>query len=259
MLYYPDCIGNKTGGGVSSLVYVFPAVHPLTPQVINLPLRAMIRGVIFDMDGLLVDSEPWWREAETNVFGALSKAPAASDFEEMMGNRIEDVIARWRIKHPWQGMSDDAVKVAIVDEVQRLVTSNAQLLPGVVTLLELLHEKKIPVALASSSPLRLIRGLMQHYGIYNFFQVVCSAEAEVFGKPHPAVFLTAARHLGIEPAELLVFEDSFNGVIAAKAARMKCVAVPAPEHASQPRFAAADLVLTSLTMFDEDVWEMLSR
>jgi sugar-phosphatase len=100
---------------------------------------------------------------------------------------------------------------------------------------------------------------MQHYGIYNYFHVVCSAEAEDFGKPHPAVFITAARHLGIDPTELLVIEDSFNGVIAAKAARMKCLAVPAPEHAAQPRFAAADLVLPSLTMFDDEVWELLSR
>jgi HAD superfamily hydrolase (TIGR01509 family) len=230
-----------------------------SPSLSDLPLRDMITGVIFDMDGLLVDSEPWWRAAETNVFGSLSQAPSASDFEEMMGNRIEEVIARWRIKHPWQGMSDEAVKVAIVDEVQRLVTTNAQLMPGVVNLLEQLQKKKMPVALASSSPLRLIRGLMQHYGIYNYFHVVCSAEAEDFGKPHPAVFITAAKHLGIDPTELLVIEDSFNGVIAAKAARMKCLAVPTPEHAAQPRFAAADLVLPSLTMFDDEVWELLSR
>lgn len=211
------------------------------------------------MDGLLVDSEPWWREAETNVFGRLSRAPEAADFEEMMGNRIEEVIARWRVKHPWRGMSDDAVKVAIVDEVQRLVTTNAQLMPGVRELLVRLREKKIPVALASSSPLRLIRGLMQFYSIYDYFQVVCSAEVETYGKPHPAVFLTAARQMGIDPTEILVFEDSFNGVIAAKAARMKCVAVPAPEHAAQSRFAAADLVLPSLTSFDEQVWQQLNR
>lgn len=218
----------------------------------------MISGVIFDMDGLLVDSEPWWREAETNVFGRLSRAPEAADFELMMGNRIEEVIARWRVKHPWQGMSDDAVKVAIVDEVQRLVTTHAQLMPGVRELLKRLREKKMPVALASSSPLRLIRGLMQFYGIYDNFHVVCSAEVEEYGKPHPAVFLTAARQLGIDPVEILVFEDSFNGVIAAKAARMKCVAVPAPEHAAQSRFAAADLVIPSLTVFDEQLWQTLS-
>ncbi len=211
------------------------------------------------MDGLLVDSEPWWREAETNVFGSLSKAPDPADFEEMMGNRIEEVIARWRVKHPWQGMSDEAVKVAIVDEVQRLVTTHAQLMPGVRELLEWLHAKKLPVALASSSPLRLIRGLMQFYGIYHYFHVVCSAEVEEYGKPHPAVFITAARHLGVAAHEILVFEDSFNGVIAAKAARMKCVAVPAPEHASQNRFAAADLVLPSLTRMDEQVWMQLSN
>lgn len=216
--------------------------------------RCMIEAVIYDMDGLLVDSEPWWRVAETNVFGKLSVAPSEADFERMMGNRIQEVIQQWYDKHPWPDFSIEKTQNEIVDEVARLVIANATLLPGVVESLQFFIDKKITIALASSSPLRLIRQLMTHYGIYDAFSVVCSAEYESFGKPHPAVFLSAARHLGTDPLRCLVFEDSFNGVIAAKAARMKCIAVPAKEHAAQTRFQCADLVLNSLEEFGEDVW-----
>lgn len=219
----------------------------------------MIQAVIYDMDGLLVDSEPWWRVAETNVFGSLSIVPTEVEFEKMMGNRIEEVVSQWYAKHPWTGPSTVETQNLIVDEVARLVTANAGLLPGVVESLQFFIDKKIPLALASSSPLRLIRQLMTHYGIYDAFSVVCSAEHEAFGKPHPAVFITAAKHMATEPLHCLVFEDSFNGVIAAKAARMKCVAVPSKEHAQQARFACADMLLNSLEDFTEEKWKMLNR
>lgn len=209
------------------------------------------------MDGLLVDSEPWWRVAETIVLGNLSKAPEEADFERMMGNRIQEVIRQWYERYPWKNPDFDDVQQAIVSEVQRLVITNAQLMPGVIEIIEWLSAKKIPMALASSSPMQLINGLMKHYGIFNVFQVICSAEHEEQGKPHPAVFLTTSRKLALLPEELLVFEDSFNGVIAAKAARMKCVAIPAKEHYNQTRFTAADLVLPSLSVFASSHWDRL--
>jgi mannitol-1-/sugar-/sorbitol-6-/2-deoxyglucose-6-phosphatase len=211
----------------------------------------MIQAVIFDMDGLLVDSEPWWRVAETRVFGRLSKAPSAADFENMMGNRIEEVIRNWHAKHPWPNFSEKETKEEIVAEVGNLVIQNAQLMPGVEKTLHYFAERNISIALASSSPLALIRRLMQHYGIYEAFSVVCSAEFEDYGKPHPAVFLTAARHLHADPQNCLVFEDSFNGLIAAKAARMKSVVVPASEQYHQSRFDIADLKLKSLEELED--------
>src|SRR5688500_3737162 len=112
-----------------------------------------IDAVIFDMDGLLVDSEPWWRVAESNIFGKLSVSPTEEDFERMMGNRIQEVITNWHAKHPWPDFSLEKTMNEIVDEVGRLVTENAQLMPGVIAALEFFKQKNIPVALASSSPL----------------------------------------------------------------------------------------------------------
>ncbi len=219
----------------------------------------MIDAVIFDMDGLLVDSEPWWRVAETNVFGRLSVAPSEADFERMMGNRIQEVIRQWHDSHPWPDADFEVTQNEIVDEVARLVITNAGLLPGVSETIAFCKKQNVPVALASSSPLRLIKKLMTHYGIYDQFDLVRSAESEPYGKPHPAVFLTTASHLHINPLRCLVFEDSFNGVLAAKAARMKCVAVPEMRVYNQPRFAIADLKLHSLLEFDAACWEKLNQ
>ena len=102
----------------------------------------------------------------------------------------------------------------------------------------------------------IIAAVLETLGIGGYFRVAQSAEHEPFGKPHPGVYIEAARALGVEPLQCLAFEDSPNGVIAAKAARMTCVAVPDPALAADRRFGAADLVLGSLTEFR---LEMLGR
>lgn len=211
----------------------------------------MIEAVIFDMDGLLVDSEPLWRVAETNVFGHLSVAPTEVDFEKMMGNRIQEVIARWYTKHPWDDFSIEKTQKEIVEEVGRLVVTTAELMPGVVNVFDQLRmeNSELKMALASSSPLSLIEQITKHFGIYDHFDVVCSAEFEKQGKPAPDVFLTAARLLATDADNCLVFEDSYNGVLAAKNAGMKCVAVPAKEYFNDPRFDIADVKLRSLLDF----------
>lgn len=205
-----------------------------------------IRAVIYDMDGLLVDSEPWWRVAERNIFSALSVAPTEEDFEKMMGNRIQEVIANWHAKHPWPNYNLEETQDAIIDEVGRLVTTNAQLMAGVVESLEYCKAKHLPIALASSSPLRLITTFIHNYGIAHYFSIVRSAEFEKRGKPHPDVFLRTSEALNIAPEHCLVFEDSYNGVVAAKAAGMTCVAIPSLEHRKQDRFSIADEIWDTL-------------
>jgi HAD superfamily hydrolase (TIGR01509 family) len=219
----------------------------------------MIAAAIYDMDGLIVDSEPWWRVAESNVFGRLSRSPSEADFEMMMGRQIKEVIHHWYSIAPWENFSLEETQKEILSEVARLVKENAQLLPGVIESLQFFKKKDLALALASSSPLHLIRDLMQHYGLLNHFKVICSAEFESHGKPHPAVFIKAAQELGIDPQHCLVLEDSFNGLISAKAARMKCIAVPEKKSFHQTRFDIADLKLSSLAEFSEKDWEILNK
>jgi mannitol-1-/sugar-/sorbitol-6-/2-deoxyglucose-6-phosphatase len=108
------------------------------------------------------------------------------------------------------------------------------------------------VALASSTPLHLIYRCLDHFGLRDRFATITSAEFEEYGKPHPAVFLTAAASLGTEPTDCLVFEDSPAGVLAGRAARMAVVAVPVPEDRENPAFALATLVLDSLEELSDE-------
>ncbi len=211
------------------------------------------------MDGLIVDSEPWWRVAESNVFGRLSRSPSEADFERMMGRQIKEVIQHWHSVAPWKNLVVEETQKEILSEVARLVKENASLLPGVIESLEFFKRKGLAIALASSSPLHLIRDLMTHYGLLNHFSIICSAEFESHGKPHPAVFMKAAQELGVDAQDCLVLEDSFNGLISAKAARMKCIAVPEKGAFNQTRFDIADLKISSLAEFSEEYWNELNR
>ncbi len=105
--------------------------------------------------------------------------------------------------------------------------------------------------MASSSQYRLIDTALDHFGLRHHFALVHSAEDETWGKPHPAVFLTAAAKLGAAPRRCLVWEDAPAGVLAAKAASMACIAVPEHGEEHQPAFALADVVLGSLLEMDE--------
>ena len=113
------------------------------------------------------------------------------------------------------------------------------------------------MALASSTPHRLIRTVLDHIGLSHSFEVISSAEDERYGKPHPAVFLTAADALAVPPERCLVFEDSPAGVLAAKAAKMRCIAVPEESERASPLIAIADLVLDSLVDLDPAALDQL--
>lgn len=209
-----------------------------------------LRAAIFDMDGLLVDSEPLWRRAEVEVFRTVGLELTEAMCEDTTGLRIDEVVAHWHAQSPWSGAGVEDVAGRIVERVIGLVSSEGRALPGAREAVERCGAAGLRLALASSSPARLIAATLEHLGLTERFEVLASAELERFGKPHPAVFLAASDALGIEPSSCVVFEDSVNGVLAAKAARMRCVVVPDPSQASDRRFGIADRVLPSLEAFD---------
>lgn len=211
-------------------------------------LRGMMRAAIFDMDGLIVDSEPLWRRTEVAVFGEVGLALTEAMCEATTGLRIDEVALHWFARSPWEGPSPHALAERIVDRM--IEGADTAMQPGVASALETCAEAGLRLAVASSSPLRLIEATLSRLGVRDRFELVVSAEHERFGKPHPAVFLRAAEQLGVGPAECLVLEDSLNGVLAAKAARTICVAVPAANDRNDPRFAIADRVLGSLEELD---------
>jgi HAD superfamily hydrolase (TIGR01509 family) len=212
-----------------------------------------IEAIVFDMDGVLVDSEPIWRAVERDVFAGVGIDVTDEDLLSTMGVRVADVVARWHRRHPWDEPSRERIAETIVDRVADTIERQGALNDGAASAIDYIGGLGLPMALASSSPMRLIRAVLSMGGLTERFAVVLTAEDEAQGKPDPAVYLSAARRLGVSAERCLAVEDSINGVRAAKAAGMVCVAVPAG-GAGADGFGEADLVLSSLGEFDDRVW-----
>ena len=227
----------------------------------------MIEAVVFDMDGLLIDSEPLWQRAEIEVFARVGIRLDAALCLQTRGRKIDEVVDYWYARAPWREPSRRAVRDAIVARVAGLVAAEGTAKPGVDEVLTFFAQRALPLALASSSPYRLIDAVLARLRIAERFGVRHSGDDERLGKPDPAIFLGAARKLGIAPARCLAFEDSPGGVASAKAAGMRCVAVPDAAGAGDARLdeeraalaGAADLVIASLCDFGASEWERLSR
>jgi mannitol-1-/sugar-/sorbitol-6-/2-deoxyglucose-6-phosphatase len=216
-----------------------------------------IEAVIFDMDGLLIDSEPLWQDAEVEAFGRVGLRLTRELCARTIGLRVDDVVAYWRALNPWEGASNAEVEAWIIDEGIALIGQRGEPLPGAVEAVNFVRAAGVKVGLASSSPKRMMRAVIERLGLDGAFDCVHSAEHEEYGKPHPAVYLTTARELAVAPTRCLAIEDSLIGVIAARAARMGCVAVPEPPRRDDPRFSIADAVLDSLVDLTPDVWARL--
>ena len=225
------------------------------------PVPAGFAASIFDMDGLLIDSEILWHEAEIEILGGLGVPLAVEGCRSTKGMFVGEVTAHWYGLHPWPGAkpTPDDVAVTIVDRVIELVLAKGELKPGAEHAIDLCAERGLPLAVASSSQYRLIDATLAHFGLRDRFALVHSAEDEDYGKPHPAVFLTAAAKLGAPPRRCLVWEDAPAGVLAAKAASMTCIAVPEPGQGDHPAFGVADLVVDSLLEVNDDSLDALEH
>jgi sugar-phosphatase len=210
----------------------------------------MIKAIIFDMDGILIDSEPFWQESEKMVFNSLNIETNKELFEMFMGKRIDEVVDQMWQRQSWNKYNKSEVVTMIVENVIQLVKEKGNLLPGVVQSLELCKQNSLKIALASSSKLRIIETVIDKFQIRDYFDVIHSAEFEKFGKPNPQIFISTARMLNINPEDCLVIEDSLNGVIAALAANMKCIAIPEKNAINKDKFIIAHQILNSLENFN---------
>jgi len=174
-----------------------------------------------------------------------------------MGFRIDEAVAYWYNKHPWKSSSQQAIAQAVVQRLLALVKAEGKPLPGVITTLEFFKQKNIPMAVASSSNLEIIETALEALNIRRYFTHICSAQFEEYGKPHPAIFINTAKKMGANPLACLVFEDSFNGLVAVKAAKMKAIAVPEHTNFSNSKYAIADVMLRSLEEWNEEVFQSL--
>ncbi|AHB70724.1 2-deoxyglucose-6-phosphatase [Cronobacter malonaticus] len=207
-----------------------------------------ILAAIFDMDGLLIDSEPLWDQAELEVMATLGvDTSRRHELPDTLGLRIDLVVALWFAQQPWNGPSLDEVTQRIITRAMTLVEEKRPLLPGVADAIALCKAQGLKVGLASASPLRMLDRVLTLFDLREQFDVLASAEHLPYSKPHPQVYLDAAAKLGVDPLCCVTLEDSVNGMVATKAARMRSIVVPAEENRSDARWALANVRLNSLT------------
>nr|WP_314265949.1 hexitol phosphatase HxpB [uncultured Moellerella sp.] len=209
--------------------------------------KFVIQAAIFDMDGLLIDSEPFWAQAAIEVFAELGLDLSIKEqLPDTLGLRIDHVVELWYQASPWIGDTQQEVTQRIIDRVISLVEESRPLLPGVKEALELCQSMGLKIALASASPLYMLERVLELFEIRHYFSAVISAAELKQSKPHPEVYLNAASALGVQAIHCVSLEDSFNGMIAAKAARMRSIVVPDQHYFNDPRWAIADIKLASL-------------
>ncbi len=210
-----------------------------------------LNTVIFDMDGLLIDSEPCWQEAGMETLLQFNVTLSPVQYHHTTGLRTREWLDYW---FGYFGIGNEgipAAEAALHQHVIEKIKTNAQPLEGVTEIIAFFQSNHFRIGLATSSPLSLVKVVVDRLGLENVFEAVASAEHLPYGKPHPQVYMDCAEALAVSPLECLAFEDSFNGVIAAKAARMTCVAVPVHDQAHLPKWGAADLKLGSLLDFTQ--------
>jgi len=213
------------------------------------------RALVFDMDGVLIDSEPLWRRAEIEVFATVGLELSQADCIRTQGLRMDEAALYWFERSPWAGPGPVEIAEAVVDRMVGLVQNEAAPMTGARDSLAAAQEAGWRIGLASSSSTRLIETVLDRFDLRDCFEVIRSAEQEPRGKPHPDVYLSTLRDLRIEGIDSVAVEDSANGVTSAIAAGMRCIAVPPPETSADPRFETASWRLDSL----EELPQALSK
>jgi len=185
------------------------------------------------------------------VFASLGVHLTEVEVRQTMGLRIDDAVSHWWHRRPWEGMSPPEVERAVTARVAALISESGEPMPGALEAVDLCRRLSLPVAVCSGSYAVVIEAALLRLGIGSAVSAWHSAEWEPLGKPHPGAYLSTADKLGIDPTRCLALEDSFNGALSAKAARMRVVAVPEPSALGSSRWGFCDEVLPSLARFDE--------
>jgi len=203
----------------------------------------MIEAIIFDMDGTLVDTEPFNTEIEKHLFRLNKIEISEEEHQKYLGVASDAMWRKIAEQNKLQIPVSELIKQNHKESFRYLSeVEQIPIMPELVELLKKLQTKQYPMAVASSSTPEIIDLILSRTNLKKYFQVIVSAEEAGKSKPEPDVFLLAAEKLGIKPANCLVVEDSPNGIKAALAAGMTCVAYQSPGAEPQKQ-TAADAVI----------------
>lgn len=226
--------------------------------------KGKCEAVIFDMDGLMIDSEPIWRKSQIKCFKRVGINLSIEDCHETTGVRISEIVNFRYSQQPWNekqlNISRCQLSEMIVNQVIEYVLDEGQPMEGLQSALDYFVNKGYKLAVASSSGMSLIKATMKRLStiIENISKIEYFVSAEFLdhGKPHPEVYLIAAQKLNVQPVNCLAIEDSLTGTISAKSAKMRCISIPWDFPNQSKHFQVADEIIGSLNNIND---ELLSK
>lgn len=206
-----------------------------------------IHAIIFDMDGLLIDSEPYWEKADAALFSRYHKHHNPAINKRVMGMKPREIVDLFKKEYSFTKSSEDLLRERL-DLLYQFLLADLSFMPGAKNLLLQLHKQIIPLALATSGHTReKAKKILSRLQILDYFQTIVVGEDVAKGKPAPDIFLKAAERLNISKQTCLVFEDAPNGVEAGKAAGMTVFGINKDQTiAAKLKEAGADEVFDTL-------------
>ncbi len=193
----------------------------------------MLKAVIFDMDGVLIDSEPFHLVVNEKIFANLGINLSEDEYHSLIGTTHKDMWSTIKKRYNLPQSVPELVNMQVNGNVNYIKNEKIEAIKGVTDLLSEIFNEKIKIGIASSSPTEVIELVINKLGISHYFSAIVGGEKIERGKPAPEIFLKAAKLLKAEPNNCLVIEDSKNGVTAAKAAGMKCIGFKNPNSGNQ--------------------------
>src|SRR5712692_494107 len=207
-------------------VPIFYHGKPQIPRIVVAHCRPMIASVVFDLDGVLVDSERVWEEVRRGFVARAGGRWLPDTQTRHMGMSTAEW-SRYLSRDLGVGMAPDEVARAVIDQMRQRYARDLPLMPGAQEAVRRMGARW-PLGLASSSPLEIVKTVLDEAGLAGVFAAVASSDEVAAGKPAPDVYLLAARRLGVAPDVSVAIEDSSNGLRSAAAAGYRVVAIPQP-------------------------------
>lgn len=217
----------------------------------------MINAVIFDMDGVMIDSEPLWEKTERILLARRSIDYSPDYRDKIVGLNQRDsgrlIVDTFDLDETVDDIINERISI-----LTSIYEEELELIPALVPLLEQLAREGYRLAVASSSPLRVVTFVLDMFSLHNHFLTVVSGDSVGNGKPHPDIYLHTADMLGVVPAECVAIEDSINGLRSAKGAGMYCIAIP-DKRLTPEQFESADVILDSLRELTSETIKSLGK
>ncbi len=204
----------------------------------------MINAVIFDMDGVMIDSEPLWEKTERILLARRGIDYSPDYRDKIVGLNQRDsgrlLVGTFDLEETVEDIINERISI-----LTSIYEEELELIPALVPLLERLAGEGYRLAVASSSPLRVVNFVLDMFSLHEHFLTVVSGDSVGNGKPDPDIYIHTAETLGVKPAECVAIEDSINGLRSAKGAGMYCIAIP-DKRLTPDQFKSADVILDSL-------------